>query len=433
MKKIFFSFYLFVIITFLSLRFVVSPLLDNYAEDYLQEHIKDYYRELVRGPFFITIEDLKRLPQEQWPQRMVALQPRFGQPVQVSHITEVPLDGESLEGLKAGEIAVDEEMEIFYQRVDDTAWVLTMGPFPDFEGKFYLLDVFVYGTVCVTLGLLTLIWAMPFWIKLKRIRAAAIAFGNGQFDTRAKVPKRSVLGSLAEAFNAMADRIESLIKSHKDLTNAVSHELRTPIARVKFGIEMLKGAANKKNRINYMNGISTDIDEIESLVAELLTYAKFDRESPTVDLKEHALEPLLESLAERIDPDATPVKLVCAVSDGAKGRMIPFEPHFMERALGNLVRNAARYAASQVEVGCEFTDQEVLIHVDDDGPGIPVERRESIFKPFVRLDTSRDRKSGGYGLGLAIVSQIAAWHGGRVEISDAPLGGARFTIRWPHK
>ena len=96
----------------------------------------------------------------------------------------------------------------------------------------------------------------------------------------------------------------------------------------------------------------------------------------------------------------------------------------------NVVRNAARYARSQVRLSVERRDERTVINVDDDGPGVPAEQRERLFEPFTRAEDSRGRDSGGVGLGLAIVKSVAEWHGGEARIGDSPLGGARVSIAW---
>ncbi len=106
-------------------------------------------------------------------------------------------------------------------------------------------------------------------------------------------------------------------------------------------------------------------------------------------------------------------------------------PRYMSRALGNLVQNAVKYANNRVKIVFEKTDTFCMIHVEDDGPGVPQADYKRIFKAFVRLDESRSRDTGGYGMGLAIVKRIMAWHGGEVCVSKSLLGGTRFTIRWP--
>lgn len=108
-----------------------------------------------------------------------------------------------------------------------------------------------------------------------------------------------------------------------------------------------------------------------------------------------------------------------------------FDPRHLGRAVSNLVQNADRYGNGLVQVNLERQGQNLLIHVDDDGPGIPETDRERIFEPFARLDASRNRKSGGHGLGLAIVKRVVGSHKGQITVSSSPLGGSRFTLLWP--
>ena len=136
-------------------------------------------------------------------------------------------------------------------------------------------------------------------------------------------------------------------------------------------------------------------------------------------------------MAQAAEKDFPEVVFDHAALRGGNDAQARFEPRFMARAVTNLVRNAAKHASRRVRVGYDTTGQDCRIHVDDDGPGIAAADRERIFEPFVRLDTSRSRDTGGYGLGLAIVRRVAAWHGGGVSVESSVLGGARFTISWP--
>jgi signal transduction histidine kinase len=257
------------------------------------------------------------------------------------------------------------------------------------------------------------------------------AFGRGEFDARIKVPRRSALSTLASTFNGMAERIQRLIASHKELTNAVSHELRTPIARLRFGIEMLGNARDEATRSRFIASMNADIDELDSLVAELLAYARFDRQSPRLQLERQPLQSWLRDFVEEVQEETSAINLRCKFDPEGEPLSATFEPKLIARAIGNLLRNARRYAEDQVEIRVEINGQDLQICVDDDGPGVPVADRERVFEPFTRLDTSRDRSSGGYGLGLAIVKRIAEWHGGRAFVKDSPLGGASYCLRWP--
>jgi len=228
----------------------------------------------------------------------------------------------------------------------------------------------------------------------------------------------------------MAGRIQQLIDSHKDLTRAVSHELRTPISRIRFSLEMVQVSGNEPERLHYLQEIGQDIDELDSLVSELLIYARFDRETPDLNREERLLAPWLADTVHTSKTQFQQIVCTCRIARDAGAIKARIAPRFMTRALTNLIANAAKYARRQVIVSLEKKDRDCLIHVDDDGPGIPEADRERIFEPFVRIDSSRNRTTGGHGLGLAIVRRIVTMHRGRVWVEPSSLGGARFTICW---
>ncbi|WP_051302926.1 cache domain-containing protein [Psychromonas aquimarina] len=218
------------------------------------------------------------------------------------------------------------------------------------------------------------------------------------------------------------------IALQKDLINAVSHELRTPIARLRFGVEMMESSPPRTGENRYVTGVQQDIDELEDLVSELLTYARFDRNVSDLQMQSLTIVPWLEDVLAALAAEVSAqLQHVFLVEPNAQGY---FEPKHLRRAVSNLVHNAAKYGNGLVVVTLEQRDTEYLLHVDDDGPGIPDADRERVFEPFARVDSSRSRESGGYGLGLAIVKRVLDEHHGSVSNTTSPLGGCRFTIRW---
>jgi len=172
--------------------------------------------------------------------------------------------------------------------------------------------------------------------------------------------------------------------------------------------------------------MAEDIDKMDDLVEELLSYARFDYQQLPENLETHDINTWLKQLLEQ---NKIPTTCKISYQDQQQPIMLAFESYYMERAINNLIGNALRYAKSKVEISLTTNNESgIWIYIDDDGPGIPPQERENLFSPFVRADKSRARKTGGFGLGLAIVHKIIQWHEGKVMIEDSPLGGARLSI-----
>ncbi|MGB1465512.1 MAG: sensor histidine kinase, partial [Alcanivorax nanhaiticus] len=151
--------------------------------------------------------------------------------------------------------------------------------------------------------------------------------------------------------------------------------------------------------------------------------------TPNIEFKPVQVVELCEQLRDELETirGETSISVECDLP------MLEVEAdeRYLHRVLQNLVTNALRYAGSSIVMRIESGDSQVVIHVDDNGPGIPEHERERVFKPFARLDKSRHRASGGYGLGLSIVKRIVDWHGGEIRVEESPEGGARFTVTLP--
>lgn len=265
---------------------------------------------------------------------------------------------------------------------------------------------------------------------LARIRDAGCTFSEGRLDTRVFLGFESPLRDFGESFNAMAGRIAVLMASHKELTNAVSHELRHPLMRLRFRHQLVRDAEAPEERIRNLDRMAEDLDILDRLADELLTYAQLERAEPDVRLEKLQVAPWLAAI-ERQGREAVIARGgVLALEFRVAAIELRAEPRYLARAVGNLLSNATRHAASRIRVTVESDADGHRIHVDDDGPGVDPECRERVFEPFWRGDGTADRKSGGFGIGLALVRRIARWHGGEAHVEKSALGGARFTIAW---
>lgn len=271
-------------------------------------------------------------------------------------------------------------------------------------------------------------WMRPVWLDLVMVRERAIDFSGGRFHTRAKESYSVIIGPLARTLNALAERMEKLIATQRDLTNGISHELRTPLARLRFALEVLRDPTSPADaREQALAGIDQDVTELDELIDMSLTFARLEYSSLQSNLEATSVAHWFANQVR----DATLLyaeREITLESNLEPSYQVVMDKRLMSYAMRNLLRNASRYAKSRIVVGLHLRHGNIEIHVEDDGPGIPADDRRRIFDAFVRLD----RRTGGYGLGLAITEQVLRAHHGNVVATDpVSLGGARFEMRWP--
>jgi len=253
-----------------------------------------------------------------------------------------------------------------------------------------------------------------------------IAQGNGRIPD--EIPDGSgALKELAYSFDSMSSHIQRLLKVQREMINAISHELRTPIARLRFGLEVIKDEVDQDNLMT-IEALEGDVEELNTLVDEVLTYGKLEQGSLNLHFEDTNIRQLVDGVLQHNSLLLSHLKVEVAFSEDESGVLA--DAHHMHRALQNLILNAAKYANTKVSVVFHQDAERWQVDIEDDGSGIPLEDRDKVFIPFQRLDNSRTRASGGYGLGLAIVQRIAFWHGGAVLVDESELGGAKFSFIW---
>ncbi len=279
------------------------------------------------------------------------------------------------------------------------------------------------------IALVIMFWIWPLTRDLRALEKAAGQFGNRNWSFNARIKPHSQIYPLVQTFRRMAARIDGLIASHKDMSNAVSHEIRTPLSRMQFEIELAQQATTVEEVRRSLSHVKTDIAAINDLVAATLSYAILERADVTLNVNSHNFTALIPAIAASVAHDARPDLQISAdvQSDAAAVRC---DIHLIETVLRNLLYNATRYAKHSIKVAFTSYDGVNRLLVDDDGPGIPQADRNRVFESFVQLERTAGRKTG-FGLGLAIVKRAIEWHGGEVSVVESPLGGARFCVTWP--
>ena len=281
-----------------------------------------------------------------------------------------------------------------------------------FATSVYLFLLWVVGTALLLFGIAALFLRNQVR-AIRRLAAAAEAFGMGRDRGPIKPEGATEVRQAATAFNRMQERILRFLGQRTEMLAGVSHDLRTPLTRLRLALAVLPGRAELQDDVAAM---TADIEEMERMVSGYLAFARGEgsEQAQQVDLTA-----LLEDVASAARRAGAQVRL-----DSPAGLTLNLRPDAARRAVTNLVDNARRHA-SQVKLTVEPHERSVQVMVDDDGPGIARDRRESVFRPF------ESGSAGGTGLGLTIARDIVRAHGGDIVLGDSPLGGLRATMRLP--
>ncbi|MBU0747456.1 MAG: HAMP domain-containing protein [Gammaproteobacteria bacterium] len=260
-------------------------------------------------------------------------------------------------------------------------------------------------------------------LRLEALQRSVQKFGEGDLSVRVPEQGQDEVADLARQFNAAAERVETLVKSHKSLLANASHELRSPLTRIRMGLELMGG---QQPSPTFRTEILRNIAELDQLVDEILLASRLDAREADVGTVE--LVDLIGLVAEecaRVDADLD----VSASPDSVEVRGVA---KLLRRAIRNLLENARRYSTGEITVVVHRRQGRAEVHVCDHGPGVPVTHRERIFEPFYRLPGASER-AGGVGLGLALVRSIAGRHNGTVHCQDRAdgEGGACFVLALP--
>lgn len=350
---------------------------------------------------------------------------------------QTALTPEQAKQLMRGELVLDVASKSFFRRVDlngeryvgSADDVIHAQNLPIDVGLVLQMEILRYIIVAVCLLIPLAIWSGRHWRDLQNLSQVADAIGGGNLAVRAHVRNSASIAPLAQRINQMAARIGQLLDTQKSLLHSVSHELRTPIARLEFGLELLRNAAANPRLEGRIDAMEADVEELKMLVNELLSLGKLDQQTALTKVRfsvEAMLHDCLDHVSHAVDGKSLSASLANDLGNYAA------DQHLLARAVHNLLSNAAKYAEHQLRLSARRgKDGRLEITVDDDGPGIPSEEREHIFDAFYRLDRSRDRATGGYGLGLSIARKAVALHGGALFAEDSDLGGARFVLQLP--
>ena len=304
--------------------------------------------------------------------------------------------------------------------------------------------VVIVGLALLVVAIATRPLAQRISRPLERLTAAARRLGGGDLSARAPADgahgrRGDEISELTRAFNEMAERVERLVRSEKDLLANVSHELRSPLARIRVALALLPCEADGDDR--RVRDVERDLAELDRLIEDVLTAARLDVTGLPARIGAVDARVLLADIAERARHDPLTAGLPVRVEDGPPVAFTADES-LLRRALWNLVENAAKYGAPPITLSAVVEGERVALGVSDAGRGVAPADRERVFEPFYRGDAARTPDPGGddarrgVGLGLTLARRIAEVHGGAIAIgpaseADGPPRGCRVVLTIP--
>jgi two-component system, OmpR family, sensor kinase len=284
------------------------------------------------------------------------------------------------------------------------------------HGEFIAGPLAALGGLALAVGLAAFPVVKRLTRRLERLRSGVEAWGDGSLSARITMDGRDEVAALARSFNAAAARIEALIGAHRQLLANASHELRSPLARLRVALEMQEAQPTPQRA----QEIARNLEEIDALIEEILLASRLEHQNG-------------ERPRESVDLLGLAAEEAARVGATAEGPLaeVSGEPRLLRRMIRNLLENAQRHGAPPIELRIEGGPPGMVrLAVHDRGPGVPDAERERVFEPFHR-PLGAAEAAGSWGLGLALVRQIAARHGGTARCDARPGGGSVFTVELP--
>lgn len=392
-----------------------------------------YLSAQLAGTLALIRQRYAALPVAEWPRLTEHLGLEFAYPLRLLERSQAAaeLDPARRQRMEAGQLVVLERDDghYIYGTLPGGAQVVRLGALDDLR---------IWGVPVGSIGLLTTLAmtslvlsgiALPLFVAIRRVwrdlhdlRAIAERLSAG--DLQARVPAGRVttrlVRPLGQALDHMAAHNQRLIEGQRILTTAVSHEIRTPLARMRFALEMLPPLAGRDQAL--LDGLGSDVARLEQITRAGLSYARLGWQPTST----RQAIPLRELFAAVVEQASQPPHIVLEATHDP-GLVLHGDRDALLLALGNLLANAFRHARERVRLLGYLEDEGITLCVDDDGPGVPPERRHDMFLPFRRHSDD----DSGLGLGLALVRVVADRHGASSELLTSPLGGARARLHFP--
>ena len=431
--------YLFHLLLFVALTFALGLLFDARAtEGHPGAKVAEFAsRQVLRSAHVpSTLEALdQEIPRDLFPwyavydargRRVLARQPPDGPPVPDT------FSGDPRQ-IPRG------QPRVFVVPIEHGGRIIGHGMFagPSFPRLSWTLRVYATSLILVGVAIASLWFARYITRPLKRLAETAESFGSGRLDARVQMDRNDEFGRVGATFDAMADRICRFLDTQKELLANVSHEIRTPLARLQVALE-LASEGNPEALESIHEGMRGDLEEVDQLLRDILTVARLDiggttrmSGAPSLDMSLVDVSELVAGAVRRFRMVRQQRQIIVDTQDGLP--RVQADSTLLHRVVANLLDNAHKYSAPErpITLRVRLAGPEIVVSIRDRGSGIVAGDSSQLFVPFFRVDRSRNRRSGGFGLGLALAKRIVEAHGGSIDLQSGRNLGTTVTFTIP--
>ncbi|MCE2570902.1 sensor histidine kinase [Motilimonas eburnea] len=428
MRRLYLSLVLMALASLFFLGWTLDQFQDSDAEPSHQNEYQIYF-DLMEG-FAQQAEGLSTL---KLAEQVSTWQRLYQLPITLHHINELALPPELEQALQGdGGLLLESDQRPYLVRS------LVAHP----EHQLYLdlpkiashstLDLGLTLAFYIGAGLLMALWLLPLTRRLSLIHKMATEFGKGNLASRVPQSRFSYIHWIEGSFNRMAAQIEQLIAENRMLASGLSHDLRTPLACLRFGVDAALDAPTPEQKDNMLLRMEQDLDQMEQMVTAFLDFAGLEKKRDQLQQTRLTLNELIVDIERQAQVLAKQQNKDFVVINHTHGVELMADKVWLTRAVLNIVANGVRFAKQQVGLTFYVRGAHLVLTIEDDGPGIAVANWQHVFKPFVRLEASRNREQGHYGLGLAIAQKVCEWHDGEIKLQQPiQLSGCCFCLTIP--
>ncbi|MBB1488909.1 ATP-binding protein [Oceanospirillum sediminis] len=411
-------------------------------------HVESPIEKGLTGNARLIEAILLRFPQSQWSDLVQQIQPDDGIPYALHALESLSLTAGQQIALQQTGITFqpkeeyEQSADMAFSRIGNSQQILVQGPVTGEAVSRYQMSALAayFLMLAGMIGLPVALWLWPVWRFSGRIKQYCQQCAQGDFSQRLSLKAAGQLAPLAEVLNTMADRVDFSRQQSQTFSHAISHDIRTPLTNLSFSLELYRRADNPEQKQKIMRRMQASLTEIKQLQTELDMFSRFEHQVVRMPLNTEPLAEFWQEVQNKWQhlpaQHAADGKTLTIAASQCQA-LCQLNNHYLQRALDNLINNALRHADSQVRVTLNQVESgqigtHCVISVENDGQPIDKQDQERIFQPFVRLEESRNRDSGGAGLGLSIVRAIAEAHNGKVSVmSEVSSGWTCFQITLP--